>query len=149
MKFPLEIVGEEEHKEIIISGSYWPKELHCGVNQVKFIIDTGSPFTLFNRSKVLEMQLPFKDRDPDKRNVKMVGINTNLYNIGEVKLFFQTAEGETEALTSHIITGIEPTSKRKKSISEQMDNIIGLNFLREQGLSLHYLPEEGEAYLKK
>ena len=116
---------------------------------MEFVIDTGSQNSYFSYKDVMKLQIPLSEK-PSKGEVDVGGSRyreielpkMKFHILAEDKLSTTSLDVEFHALRT------TKTSTQKIQIAQALPSIIGMNFLKDQKLSLHVIPTENIAYLE-
>ncbi len=117
---------------------------------VSFVIDTGSNISFLSNKDVLKMQASLPEHNDGEidfggsrfKKARLPKINIHVLKEGKSREYF------TFKTTLY---GLKTTkeSEKKKEIALELPSVLGVDFLREQKLSLHYISTENMAYLEK
>ena len=116
---------------------------------MEFVIDTGSQNSYFGYKDVMRLHIPLSEKSP-KGEVDVGGSRYKEIELPKMKFHILT-----EDKISTISLDVEfyalrttKTSMQKIQIAQALPSIIGMNFLKDQRLSLHVIPAENIAYLE-
>ncbi|MCX6819618.1 MAG: retropepsin-like aspartic protease [Candidatus Aenigmarchaeota archaeon] len=146
MKIPLEVTElPKGTPRIILNVSILFTRI--GLKPMRFVIDTGSPKTFIGATDAIKLNLqPYSDV-----------IDTVGYGMKEMKLrrvridkfYLKTDEPK-------LVPGVNISSLKMADpvmINEMqcmgMPNLIGLDFIKDNGFDLHFISSKNEAYLDK
>ncbi len=145
MRIPLQIAeGKLFISAIIMSHRY-----RIGIAQVVFAVDTGSSETFISESDALRMALPINNLSFSK-HIRMGGSVFELKGLPNIEIKFKTDEGKLE--TIRLDTSVALSTKKdekNKQIAQSFPSILGTDFLKDNKLSLHFIPHKDEAYLER
>ena len=116
---------------------------------MNFVLDTGSPSSYISYKDALKLHIPL-----DKQSTGITNFGGSKFNIILMPKFkfylIKSGDGQIAELQNVQISVLKPTktSKEHKIAFEALPSILGLDFLREQKLSLHVILTEEMAYLK-
>ena len=118
---------------------------------MNFVIDTGSPDSYLSGKDVKVLQIPLKGRN-SSGEVHFGGSRFKHISIPKIKMYL-LKEGKG---TGHIELDVRlkalkttKTSEKNMQIAESLPSILGMDFLKDQKLSLHVILAEELAYLQK
>ncbi|MBI2650751.1 hypothetical protein HYX04_05590 [Candidatus Woesearchaeota archaeon] len=118
---------------------------------VEFVIDTGSPESYIGQRDSTKLQIPVKD----KKNEGIVAFGGSQYKKIILPPFNFYLLKQDKQKNDYISLKVNLRALKTSKISEQkiqaadaLPSILGLNFLREQKLSLHVVLTEDMAYLQ-
>ncbi len=144
-RVPLQIV---EGRLVLTAVVECPK-LRIHKQIMEFVIDTGSQNSYFGHKDVMKLQIPLSER-PSKGEVDVGGSRFKEIGLPKIK-FHILAEDKLSIISLDVeINALRTTktSMQKIQIAQALPSIIGMNFLKEQKLSLHVIPTENIAYLE-
>jgi len=118
---------------------------------MEFVIDTGSPNSYLSDKDVKRLQIPIKDR-PSKEEVDFGGSRYKQVSLPEFKMYLLKEDKEKkESITLNLFLSALKTmksSEKKIQMAQALPSILGLDFLKNQKLSLHVILTENIAYLE-
>lgn len=117
---------------------------------LEFVIDTGSPESYLSDKDVRTLQVPIKDRIV-KGEVDVGGSRFKQVVLPKVKMYLLLEDKEKAPHTLDVTLSAlktTKTSQRKILIAQTLPSILGLDFLKEQKLSLHLILTENLVYLQ-
>lgn len=117
---------------------------------MEFVIDTGSPDSYLSDKDVRRLQIPIKDRS-SKGEVDFGGSRFNQIHIPKITMYLLKEDKERGYLTLDIsLSALKTTkmSEQKIQRAQTLPSILGLDFLKEQKISLHVILTENLAYLE-
>ena len=116
---------------------------------MEFIIDTGSQNSYLSFLDVLRLQIATSDKSSDKE-INFGGSRFKQIPIPKLKMHLLTDDKSTALSLDVQISALKTTKTSTKNIqiAEQLPSILGMDFLKEQKLSLHVILSEDLAYLE-
>lgn len=117
---------------------------------IDFVIDTGSSDSYLSDKDVRRLQIPIKNR-ASKGEVDFGGSRYKKISLPEITLYLLKEDKEEGYHTLKIrLSALKTTkiSERKVIIAQALPSILGLDFLKEQKISLHVILNEDLAYLE-
>ena len=125
------------------------KSLRIPLQILDFVIDTGSPNSYLSDKDVKRLHIPIKDR-PTLERVDFGGSRFKQVSLPKIHLHLLN-ENKEDILLSVSLTALKTTkaSERNIQIAESLPSILGIDFLKEQALSLHVILTENLAYLER
>lgn len=115
-----------------------------------FVIDTGSPNSYFSDKDVRRLQIPIKNR-PIKEEVDFGGSRFKQVSLPKITMYLLKENKEEGYHTLNIdLSALKTTkcSEKKIQMAQMLPSILGLDFLKEQKVSLHVILTEDLAYLE-
>lgn len=115
-----------------------------------FVIDTGSPDSYLSDKDVRRMQIPMRDT-PSIGEVDFGGSRFKQIRLPKIKMYFLQGDikkGYYELEASLLALKTTKMSEEKIQRAQVLPSILGLDFLREQKISLHVILIENLAYLQ-
>ena len=115
---------------------------------MEFVIDTGSPDSYLSDKEVRRLQIPIKDV-PSSGEVDFGG--SRFYQISIPKITMYLLKEDKGYHTLNIsLSALKTTkmSEQKIQMAQTLPSILGLDFLKEQKISLHVILTENLAYLE-
>ena len=115
---------------------------------VQFAVDTGSPNSFFSQAEVKKFNIPMKALK-DEGYLFFGGSKHRVKTASSIQLFVINDQHQKKEFIQDI-GAIETTKKTVKNIqiAETLPSVIGMDFLKQQKLSLHVYPSEKIAYLE-
>lgn len=116
---------------------------------MNFVLDTGSPDSYISYKDALKLQIPL-----DKQSTGITNFGGSKFNIISLPAFkfylIKSDDNKITELESVQLSALKPTktSKEHKLAFEALPSILGLDFLKQQKLSLHVILTENMAYLQ-
>ena len=115
---------------------------------MEFVIDTGSPDSYLSDKDVRKLQIPIKGK-PTKGEVDFGGSRFNKVFLPKIKMFLLKEDEGCHVLNVNLSAlKTTKTSEKKIQIAETLPSILGMDFLKEQNISLHVILTENLAYLE-
>jgi hypothetical protein len=146
-RIPLQIVEGRLQLAAVIEC----RALRVAKQFMEFVMDTGSPFSYLSDKDVRRLQISIKDR-PAKENVDFGGSRFKQVSLPELKMYLLEEGKETKNYTTlnMRLSALKTTkcSEKKIQAAQMLPSILGLDFLKEQKLSLHVILTEDMAYLE-
>lgn len=142
MRIPLNIENLQGSLRITLNTIFKYKR----ITVIKFIIDTGSPFSLLSEMDIKKIGIPLNRTEHDRVAYGLggPGNQVNLKEIKDVELIMNDDRGVKQALKSS--TFCMAYSPRNNSIVNH--SLIGLDFLKEQKMNLIISLENNKAYME-
>ena len=116
---------------------------------MEFVIDTGSQNSYLGYKDVMRLQIPLSEK-PSKGEVDIGGSRYKEIELPKMKFYILAEDkASTIALDAefHALKTTK-TSTQKIQAAHALPSIIGMNFLKNQKISLHVIPAEDIAYLE-
>jgi len=112
-------------------------------------VDTGSPYTVLSTNEILGTRMPIRTMQRGEM-VSLAGFRFFRYPINNVTLKFKTETGELFTGKLAVIYALIPTKIDKNTLNDvkNIPNIIGHDFMEENGLSLYFNPRGKIVYLE-
>ncbi len=144
-RIPLEIA----ENRVVLNAVMESKGLRIAHRFIRFVLDTGSPYSFLSEKEVLRLQIPIKDR-VIAGEVDFGGSRFNrvelppviLHLLLEDKIRYTSFDVHLKALKT------TKQSPEKRRTAQALPSVLGMDFLTEQKLSLHLFPSEKIAYLE-
>ena len=117
---------------------------------MEFVIDTGSPDSYLSDRDVRRLQVPLKG-GKIKGEVDFGGSRFKQIKLPKITMYLLKEDPEKGYYTLRITLSALRTTKcsqRKLRVAQTLPSILGLDFLKEQRVSLHVLMSENMAYLE-
>ena len=118
---------------------------------MNFVIDTGSPDSYLSGKDVKVLQVPLKDRI-SSGEVDFGGSRFKHISIPKIKMYLLKEGKQEEYVELDVdLKALKTirTSERNIQVAESLPSILGMDFLRDQKLSLHVVLTEDLAYLQQ
>ncbi len=115
-----------------------------------FVIDTGSSTSYLSDKDVRKLQIPIKDREINEE-VDFGGSRFKQISLPKITIYLLKEDRTKGYLTFSVsLSALKTTkmSERKIQSAQMLPSILGLDFLKEQKLSLHVILKEDLAYLE-
>ena len=114
-----------------------------------FIIDTGSQNSYFSGKEVLRLHIPISDK-PAKGEVDVGGSRFKEIELPKITLYLLTEDKKSSISLDASIGALKTTktSVQNIQIAQALPSMLGMNFLKEQKISLHVILTENLAYLE-
>jgi len=116
-----------------------------------FILDTGSSDSLISTKDAIKMQIPLSGKT-SSGDIDFGGSRFEKIDLQEFTMY---ALKENSKISEHITLKINLSalrsnkkSEKKIQVAESLPSILGMDFLKEQNLSLHVILRENIAYLE-
>ena len=116
---------------------------------IRFVVDTGSSDSYLSYKEVKKLQIPIKER-PFRGEVDVGGSRFKVVKLPKFTMYL-LKDGSNNYITLKVsLSALKTTkvSEKKVEIAETLPCILGLDFLKEQKLSLHVVLTEDLAYLQ-
>ena len=116
---------------------------------MEFVIDTGSQNSYLGYKDVMRLQIPLNEKH-SKGEVDVGGSRYKEIELPKMKFHILTEDKLSTISLDVEIHALRTTktSTQKIQIAQALPSIIGMNFLKDQKLSLHVIPTENIAYLE-
>ena len=143
-RIPLQVV----EGRLVLTSVIESAKLRIPKQIMEFIIDTGSQNSYLSYLDVLRLHIS-TDKSSDKE-VDFGGSRFKQIPIPKLKMHLLTDDKSTTISLDIQINALKTTktSSKKINIAEQLPSILGIDFLKEQKLSLHVILSENLAYLE-
>ncbi len=141
-RIPLQIV----EGRLVLTAVIECKKLRIQRQFLDFVVDTGSPESYIAEKDSLKLQIP-----TDREHTGHVDFGGSRYSIIKLPEFiFYVLKGDEPVQLNIFINALKSskTSPEKIKISQALPSILGLDFLKNQKLSLHAYMTENLAYLE-
>ena len=145
-RIPLQIV----EGRLVLTAVIECRSLRIPKQIMDFVIDTGSVNSYLSNKDVKRLQIPIKDK-PAKEDVDFGGSRFKQISLSGITIYLLKEDKEKGCLTLNVsLSALKTTkcSERKVVIAQTLPSILGLDFLKEQKISLHVIPTENLAYLE-
>ena len=146
-RIPLEIV----EGKLVMNSMIECRSLRVRHRFMRFVIDTGSSDSYLSDLDVKRLQIPIKDRRPIG-DVNFGGSTFKQVPLPKFKIYLLMEDNDkNDYLTFDVpLTALKTTkmAEKKRKVTETLPSILGMDFLREQKLSLHVILTEDLAYLQ-
>ena len=125
------------------------EKLRVRMRPISFVVDTGSSESYLSLIDISKLQIPLGHKETTGK----VNFGGSTYNtISLPKFTFYMLKEDKSALKRENVTlfALQPitTSPTKLQFSQTLPSILGLDFLKNQKLSLHVVLTEDMAYLQ-
>lgn len=142
---PLKIIDDR----VILNATLRIHGQHCGLVNIVFIVDTGSPDSFIGTTDML-----IKGIKPGKKLYydKIAGGKYTIYEVKNVDMYVRNQNNKTIKLKIGDFKGAEPTPSKesaKMGSKWQVPSIIGMDFLLKHKLSLFVAAHVNKAYLER
>jgi hypothetical protein len=117
---------------------------------LEFVIDTGSSCSYLSDRDVKRLHVAIKDKSTTGE-VDFGGSRYKQVSLPKIALYALKEDKEKGYHTLHTTLSALKTTKcseKKIQTAQMLPSILGLNFLKQQKLSLHVFPSEKLAYLE-
>ena len=116
---------------------------------IEFVIDTGSKDSFLSEKDVVRLQVPVADK-PAKGQVDFGGSRFNQVELPEFTLHLLDEEKKALAIKTRLMAiKTTKTSEERIKRAQGLPSILGVDFLKEQGFSLHVVAKEKLAWLER
>ena len=134
---------------LVLTGVIESKKLRIPKQIMEFIVDTGSQNSYLSYLDVLRLQVPISEKPSDKE-VDFGGSRFKQILLPTIKIHLLTDDKSTTLTLEININALKTTktAPKKVQIAESLPSILGMDFLKEQKLSLHIILTEDLAYLE-
>lgn len=124
------------------------KQLRITPQLMKFVIDTGSPYSFISGKDVRVLQIPVKGKTT-KEELDFGGSRFKKVQVPKFDMFLLKETNDSMALKVNL-SALHTTKQAKKKIKTalMLPSILGMDFLLEQKFSLHVILTENLAYLQ-
>ena len=115
---------------------------------VQFVVDTGSSDSFLSELDVKRLKIPIKDKEV-KNEIDFGGSRFKQVSLPKINLYLLKENKETDLFKINL-SALKTTklSEKKIQIAQTLSSILGIDFLKEQKLSLHIILSENLAYLE-
>ena len=118
-----------------------------GLRPLKFIVDTGSPKTFIGATDSVRLGIDKYVKDSQEKETIVMGkTSMNLKILRNVKIYTKSDENKIRTFDLPRLGVVEELLMADKNRQVVMPNLIGLDFIKENDLSLHYISKENKAY---
>ncbi len=118
---------------------------------LEFFIDTGSPYSFLSEIAVKKFQIPIKEKQ-EIGEIDFGGSRFKQISLPKIKMYtLKEGKDNKEYFTFEVsLSALKTTklSEKKIQAAQALPSILGLDFLKEQKLSLHVILTENIAYLQ-
>lgn len=145
-RIPLQIV---QGRLILTSVIECPR-LRIPKQVMEFVIDTGSPDSYISDTDVRKLQISIKDK-PVEGEVDFGGSRYKQVALPKMKMYLLKEGKSRDYFTFNVSLSALKTTKisvKKMQAAQMLPSVLGLNFLKEQNVSLHVILSEDMAYLE-
>ena len=146
-RIPLQIV----EGRLVLTAVIECEGLRIRKQVMDFIIDTGSPDSYLSQKDVTKLQIPVSGK-PSKGEIDFGGSRFKQIDIPKVTLYLLKEGKENRDYVklevSLLALSTTKASLKKIQMAESLPSILGINFLKEQKVSLHVILTEELAYLQ-
>ncbi len=146
-RIPLQI----REGRIVLTAVIKSKSLRIHNQIADFVVDTGSPNSYLSNKEVIKLQIPFKGQ-ASEGEIDFGGSRFRKVSLPKVKMYLL---GEDKQKNNYVTLNVSlsalkttKSSERKIQTAQMLPSILGLDFLREQKLSLHVILTEEMAFLE-
>jgi len=118
---------------------------------MNFVIDTGSPDSYLSGKDVKVLQVPLKGRS-SSGEVDFGGSRFKHVSIPKIKMYLLKEGKQDDYVELNVnLKALKTTrtSERNIQVAESLPSILGMDFLKDQKLSLHVILAEDMAYLQQ
>ena len=146
-RIPLQIVGDR----LILTAVVECPSLRIHKQIMEFVVDTGSPDSYLSNKDVMKLQIPVRNRSVkgivDFGGSRFQQVELPKFNMYLLKEDIQN-KSYIELKISLLALKTTKISEEKIQVAYSLPSILGLDFLKEQKLSLHVILTENIAYLQ-
>lgn len=144
LRIPLQVV----EGRLILAAVIECKKLRIPRHIIEFVIDTGSPNSYFSDKDTRRLQIPVSDK-ASSGEVDFGGSSYKQIILPKIA-FHLLAEDKTTMELDVSIYALKTTksSIKKLQVAQALPSILGMEFLKEQKLSLHVILTENLAFLQ-
>ena len=146
-RIPLQII----EGKLVLASVVECKKLRIHKQFMEFVIDTGSPHSYFSDKDVKKLQVPMRGLQ-SKGFVDFGGSRFKHISLPKVEVYLlKEGKDNNDPLKLKIaISALNTTkcSEKKIQIAQTLPSILGMDFLREQEVSLHVILTENIVYLE-
>ena len=124
-------------------------KLRIRMRPIKFVLDTGSPESYLSQIDIQKLQIPLSSRETTDK-INLGGSQYNTISLPKFKFYMLKDDKSIIEKDDITLYALQPltTSPTKLQFSQTLPSILGLDFLREQKLSLHVILTEDMTYLQ-
>ena len=144
-RIPLQVV----EGRLVLTSVIESAKLRIPRQIMEFVLDTGSQNSYLGYLDVRRLQISTSDKSSDKE-INFGGSRFKQIPIPKLKMHLLTDDKSTALSLDVQISALKTTKTSTKNIqiAEQLPSILGMDFLKEQKLSLHVILSEDLAYLE-
>jgi hypothetical protein len=136
---------------LVLSSLIECEQLRIPKRFVKFVIDTGSANSYLSDREIKILQVPIRDREC-LGEVDIGGSRFKQVNLPKIKMYLlKEDESKHDYIELQVsLSALKTTKSSKKKIqtAQALPSILGMDFLKEQKMSLHVIPAEDMAFLE-
>jgi gag-polyprotein putative aspartyl protease len=150
----METIKERIHLQIVEDRLRLTAVIECARLRVRrqlmdFVVDTGSSASYLSDKDVRRLQIPMRNKAAGQE-VDFGGSRFRQVILPSFRLHLLKEDNAVVGL-SVSLNALQTTkqSEEKRQIAQTLPSILGMDFLKQQKLSLHVLPSEGIAYLQR
>lgn len=125
-------------------------EHRIGLAYIDFVIDTGCDISFLSFADINKINLP-QNTLKFEQHTYIGGSSWDIKEMRDVRITFENEKGEAEKFELKKFHAALPTriSAKEMEHAEHMPSILGLDFLIENGLSLHINPAQNDYYFER
>jgi hypothetical protein len=135
--------------QIVLPALIESRSLRINMQVVSFVLDTGTRNSYFSEKEVQKLQISLAGR-PSAGKINFAGASYESVLLPKITMRLLKEGGQVPLnlqVTMHALKS-KRKSEDKKTIAEFLPSLLGMDFLRENNLSLHVVPKEHIAYLE-
>lgn len=146
-RIPLQII----EGRLILTSVIECKNLRIPKQFMDFVIDTGSPDSYLSDKDVRRLQVPIKDKTSEGE-VDLGGSRFKKISLPKITMYLlkENQEKKEHHTLEISLSALKTTkmSEKKIQMAQMLPSLLGLDFLKEQKISLHVILTENLAYLE-
>lgn len=145
-RIPLQVI----EGRLVLTAVIECKSLRVQRQLMDFVIDTGSPSSYLSDKDARRLQIPIRNKISEEE-VDFGGSRFKQVSLPKVTIYLLkegTDKGYSEFQVSLSALKTTKTSMKKIQVAQTLPSILGIDFLKEQKLSLHVILTEDLAYLE-
>jgi hypothetical protein len=145
-RIPLQIVEDRLRLTAVVECA----KLRVRRQLMEFVVDTGSSASYLSDKDVRRLQIPIRSRTAEQE-VDFGGSRFRQILLPAFRLHLLKEEKDEVVTLTVCLNALQTTkqSEEKRQVAQTLPSILGMDFLKQQRLSLHVLPSEGIAYLQR
>jgi hypothetical protein len=135
--------------QLILTALIECPQLRIRKRLMTFVIDTGSEQSLLSDAAVKTLQVSL-DGKSTHGQIRFGGATYDCIELPKTTFYVLLDDLRTPRKLSVTLTALrtQRISERKRQAAEALPCVLGIQFLQDQGIALHYLPKEKLAYLE-
>ena len=124
--------------------------VHVGPAQIKFLVDTGSPWIAISPGDAARLNIPVSSlpKAPEYVNVRFAGHNFQRHLLSNVKVYLRNEKGKFIRVNLESVSVLKSTKKLSEE-AKQIPSVLGSDFLIMSKLRLCFDPSNKEGFFEK